>query len=128
MRNRKDVRDRVAVSPSQSSRTKIFSVRRVLTWNQETYRICEPLMPDPSDNISEGLPLATRILELNGVTTVVIAQYDIWVTIGRAFDWQFDDLEKDVSMVIRNYLSILNMEEDISDMPPKDKKKPKTGK
>lgn len=86
-------------------------------------------MPDPSDNISEGLPLATRILELNGVMTVVIAQYDIWITIGRAFDWEFDDLEKDISKIIRNYLSILDMQEDASDMPPKNnKKKPKTGK
>lgn len=129
MRNRKEVRDRVVVSQSQASpRIKIFSIRRVLTYNTEEYKSRGMLVDDTSGFMVEGLPLAKRIFELEGVEAVVISQYDIWVTIGRAFSWDFDELEDEVSNIIRNYLSILNMQEDASDKKPNNKKKPKPGK
>lgn len=126
MRNRKEVRDRVAVSPSAAARTKIFSIRRVLTYNTEEYKTRGMLVDDTSGLMADGLPLAKRIFELEGVESVIISQYDIWVTIGRAFGWDSDELEDEVSNIIRNYLSILNMQEDASDKPVR--KKPKSDK
>ncbi len=126
MNRKKDVRDRVIITDTTVPRTKIFSVRRLLTYNTEKYLTRGELVPDPSENMSDGLELAKRLFEIRGVQAIMISQYDIYLTIGRSFDWQFDYMESAVISMIGNYLKTFDMMEDISDK--KEKKKPESEK
>ncbi|MBU6141995.1 NifU N-terminal domain-containing protein [Patescibacteria group bacterium] len=125
--SRKSFRDHVVVTPIKDMpRQKLFSVRRLLTYNTEKYFSRGMLVPDPEDHLSEALELAKRLFEHNGVQSILVSQYDIYVTIGRAFDWKLDHLESAVLSTIKKYFEdFYDALEDASDLLEKRSKKKK---
>ena len=127
MKDRKDLRDAIVVTEyDEKPRVKIFSVRRVISYNPEEYNCRGALVSDPSGNESEGLSLAKRLFEIEGVEYVGIKQYDIVVMIGRAFHWRLDSLQLKIFAQIKGYLRNFVMMDDISEKNAK--KKPESEK
>src|SRR3989344_5359723 len=114
MAKKRDIRSKIIIDQTTSPRTKIFGVRLLVTFNFEKYLRRGDLAADPKNNLSEGLDLAKRIFETDGGQTVMFDQYDIYVSIGRAFDWVTDEIELNVHQAIRQYLETERMMEDIS--------------
>ena len=114
MAKKRDMRLKIVIDKTTSPRTKIFGTRFRMTFNLEKYLRRGELFQDPKTDLAEGLDLAKRIFEIPGVQAMVIDQFDVYVTIGRAFDWVEDELELDIHRAIRLYLETENMMEDIS--------------
>ncbi len=123
MKKRDRAWSRVAISRTEKPQTKIFSVRRVITYNTEDYIVRGQLVADPAHRMTEGLDLAELLFKIDGVQAVTVSQYDIWVRIGRAFDWRDDYLEAKVMSAIQGYLRTLDMLDGISELKPRRKKK-----
>ncbi len=114
---------RVVITRTERPQTKIFSIRRVITYNTEDYLTRGHLVPDPEGHMTEGLDLAELLFAINGVQGVQISQYDVYVRIGRAFDWREDYLEVKVMSAIQGYLRTLDMLDTVSEKRPRRKKK-----
>ena len=97
----------VVISETEEKRRKIFSVRKRLSGNEEIYMYPSDAVPEvesPDKEIfkNKGYFLAKDLFKINGVETIVIDGYDIFVLIGIAFTWE--ELEKSIEGVIRKYL------------------------
>jgi len=96
----------------------------LLSDNLEKYLRRSDLVEDPEG--SEGLSLATRLFDIEGIDSVFVDQYDVQIKIALAYDWSLDDIESKVILVLRNYIQTCSMLEKISNK--KFKKKPESGK
>ncbi|GEM_PF-3546908 len=123
MKKPKDAKNRIVVTLTTDPRQKIFSTRRMITHMEEVYQNKGMLVADPEDLMSEGLPLAEKLFSINGVQFVSICQYDVRVSIGRAFDWKMDYLENAVIAAIKNYFATVDTIEDIAEKKFRKKKK-----
>lgn len=97
----------VVVSATKDRRRKIFSVRKRLTDEDETYLYpmdATPEVTTPDEEIfkNKGYLLAKDLFKINGVESVTIDAYDIIIFIGRAFSW--DEVEEAIKGVIRKHL------------------------
>ena len=124
MSRKDDVKSRILVIRTTSPRNKIFATRQLLSGNLEKYSRRSDLVEDPEG--SEGLSLATRLFDIDGVDSVFIDQYDVQVKIAHAYDWSLDSIESKVILTLRNYIETCNMLEKISNK--KFRKKPESGK
>ncbi len=123
MGRQKDLRSKVIVTATSKNEQKIFSVRRLLSYAFEKYFRRGELIVESGKETPAGLALAKRIFEIEGVQYILIDQYDVYVGIGRGFDWTADRIEKSVESAILSYLGTFNIMDDAGD--PKDKKKQK---
>ncbi len=97
----------VVISLTKDRRRKIFSVRKRLTDEDETYLYpmdAAPEITNPDDEIfkNKGYLLAKDLFKINGVESITIDAYDIIIFIGRAFSWE--EVEEAIKGVIRKYL------------------------
>ena len=124
MSRKDDVENRIIVIRTTSPQSKIFATRQLLSHNLEKYLRRADLVEDPEG--SEGLSLATRLFDIDGVQSVYVDQYDVQVKIAHGYDWTLDSIETNVLLIVRNYIRTCDMLERISNK--KFKKKPESGK
>lgn len=124
MSRKDDVKNRIVVVRTTDPLAKIFATRHLLSHNLEEYLRRSDLIEDPEG--SDGLSLATRLFDIDGVKSIFVDQYNVQVKISYAFDWSLDSIESQVILTVRNYIQTCNMLERISNK--KFKKKPESGK
>lgn len=102
---KRDLRLRVVdVDVENSPEMKSFECRIRLTYNSEDYECRGDLVQQGDGHLNEGLELAKRIFEIDGVQEVEIREYRVYVTLSEAFDWEMDDLVMPVKKAISGYL------------------------
>ncbi len=112
--NRKlDLGLRVVEVDTEIAHVKVFETRHRLTFNTEIYSCRKDLTVPRGGHLNEGLVLATKLFLIEGIQQVSFREYKIWVTISQAFNWDLDDISMYVIEVIKDYLRIQNVLEDV---------------
>ncbi len=108
-----DLRLRVVEVDTEIVHVKIFETRHRLTFNTEIYNCRKDLSVPKGGHLSEGLELAKKLFTIDGVQQVSFREYKIWVTISQAFNWDLDDISVRVIEVVKDYLRVQNVLEDV---------------